>query len=63
MAAQGFIPGFAVSYLLKAMGLLRGPKEVEEAGLDLTEIPSQAYPESTNHPSVPNGAAVPPIQA
>ncbi len=63
MAALGFIPGYAASYALKAMGLLRVPKEAEEAGLDLTEIPSQAYPESGAHPSMPNGAAVPPIQA
>lgn len=63
MAVLGFVPGYAVSYALKAMGLLRVPREAEEAGLDLTEIPSQAYPESGNHPSMPNGAAMPPIQA
>lgn len=63
MATLGFVPGFGVSYALKAMGLLRVPREAEEAGLDLTEIPSQAYPESSSHPSMPNGAAMPPIQA
>ena len=62
-SALGFIPGYVVSYLLKSIGFLRVPKEVEEAGLDLTEIPSQAYPESEGHPSMPNGAAMPPIHA
>ncbi len=63
MALVGFIPGYGVSYLLKLMGLLRVPKEAEEAGLDLAEIPSKAYPESVAPPAMPNGAAVPPIQA
>lgn len=63
MALLGFVPGYLVSYALKAMGLLRVPKDAEEAGLDLTEIPSQAYPESTTPPAMPNGAAMPPIQA
>ncbi|MEJ2059840.1 MAG: ammonium transporter [Gammaproteobacteria bacterium] len=66
LALLGFLPGYGVSYLLKVMGLLRVPPEAEEAGLDLTEIPSKAYPESEGHPSapvMPNGAAVPPIQA
>jgi ammonia channel protein AmtB len=30
----GFIPGFVLSYILKAVGLLRVPREVELAGLD-----------------------------
>jgi ammonia channel protein AmtB len=30
----GFIPGFILSYILKAVGLLRVPREVELAGLD-----------------------------
>lgn len=63
MALVGFIPGYLVSYALKALGMLRVPKEAEEAGLDLTEIPSQAYPESAAPPAMPHGAAVPPIQA
>jgi len=63
MAALGFIPGYVASYILKVIGILRVPADAEEAGLDITEIPSQAYPESSNHPSMPNGAAMPPIQA
>jgi ammonia channel protein AmtB len=30
----GFIPGYALSYILKMFGLLRVPREVELAGLD-----------------------------
>jgi ammonia channel protein AmtB len=30
----GFIPGYILSYILKATGLLRVPREVELAGLD-----------------------------
>lgn len=63
MALLGFIPGYAVSYVLKVLGLLRVPADVEEAGLDITEISSNAYPESESHPSLPHGAAMPPIQA
>lgn len=67
MALLGFIPGYGVSYALKAMGLLRVPAEAEVAGLDITEIPSTAYPESNSHPSagqtIPHGAALPPIKA
>ena len=46
MAALGFVPGYAISYAMKKLGFLRVPANVEERGLDLTEIPSQAYPES-----------------
>ncbi len=42
----GFIPGFVLSYILKVVGLLRCPPEVEIAGLDLAEVPVKAYPES-----------------
>jgi len=63
MALLGFIPGYVISYALKAIGLLRVPADVEEAGLDIAEIPSTAYPESQGHPAMPNGAAMPPIQA
>lgn len=62
MAALGFIPGYLVSLLLKSIGLLRVPAEAEEAGLDITEIPSRAYPESSGPPAIPHGAAMPPIQ-
>jgi hypothetical protein len=30
----GFVPGFALSWVLKKAGLLRIPREVELAGLD-----------------------------
>jgi Amt family ammonium transporter len=43
--ALGFIPAYLVSLALKKMGLLRIPKEVEEQGLDLAEVPATPYPE------------------
>ena len=46
MALLGFIPGFAVSFILAKIGILRVPTKVEEAGLDLVEVPLAAYPES-----------------
>jgi len=45
LAALGFIPGYAISYGLKKIGMLRVPAYAEERGLDLTEVPAQAYPE------------------
>lgn len=42
----GFVPGFVLSYVLKVVGLLRCPPEAELAGLDITEVPVKAYPES-----------------
>ncbi|MCY1313620.1 hypothetical protein D9M70_641620 [compost metagenome] len=47
MAALGFIPGYLISYALKKAGVLRVPAHAEERGLDLTEVPAQAYPEWT----------------
>lgn len=44
-AALGFIPAYLVSLGLKKVGLLRIPKEVEEQGLDLSEVPATPYPE------------------
>lgn len=41
----GFVPGYLVSLLLKKLNMLRIPHEVEVAGLDLSEVPAQAYPE------------------
>ena len=41
----GFIPGYAVSWLLKKAKLLRVPEEVEVQGLDITELGVHAYPE------------------
>ncbi|MBN7823438.1 ammonium transporter, partial [Bowmanella yangjiangensis] len=48
MAALGFIPGYLLSYALKKADLLRVPAHAEERGLDLTEVPAQAYPEWTS---------------
>lgn len=45
MAALGFVPGYLVSLLLKSLGMLRIPAEVEAQGLDLSEVPAAAYPE------------------
>ncbi|MBX7431437.1 ammonium transporter [Mycobacterium sp. Y57] len=44
-AALGFIPTYLLSLLLKKAGLLRIPPEVEEQGLDLSEVPATPYPE------------------
>lgn len=41
----GFVPGYLVSLILRVMGLLRVSEEAEIAGLDLTKVPSTAYPE------------------
>jgi ammonium transporter, Amt family len=41
----GFIPGYAFSWLLKKFNLLRVSAEVEERGLDLSELGIEAYPE------------------
>ncbi|SNT12941.1 ammonium transporter [Tropicimonas sediminicola] len=51
MAALGFIPGYAVSLLLKVTGQLRVPVEAEILGLDKAKVPASAYPEAL-HPSV-----------
>ncbi|MDR2625556.1 MAG: hypothetical protein LBC37_04415 [Zoogloeaceae bacterium] len=45
LAALGFIPGYSISYVLKRFKLLRVPSHAEIRGLDMTEIPAQAYPE------------------
>jgi ammonium transporter, Amt family len=43
----GFLPGYGVSWLLNKFGLLRVPPEIEEKGLDLTDLGVVAYPEQT----------------
>ena len=61
MGALGFIPGYAISYALKKIGMLRVPAHAEERGLDLTEVPAQAYPEWAamyGHASTVNGTEV-----
>ncbi|PPC76711.1 ammonium transporter [Pokkaliibacter plantistimulans] len=45
LALLGFIPGYAISLVMKKMGVLRVPAHAEERGLDLVEVPAQAYPE------------------
>jgi ammonia channel protein AmtB len=51
MILCGFIPGYFVSLLLKSIGILRVPDEVQEVGLDIAEIPSKAYPEAAGYKS------------
>ncbi|MEH6478235.1 MAG: hypothetical protein V7727_21250, partial [Sneathiella sp.] len=46
MALCGFVPGYLISLIMKAMGKLRVPEDVEIAGLDITEVPLVAYPEN-----------------
>jgi ammonia channel protein AmtB len=46
MAALGFIPGYVVSFIMAKMGFLRVPPKAELAGLDIVEVPLEAYPES-----------------
>ena len=54
----GFIPGYALSYVLKKAGLLRCSEESEIAGLDLAEVPARAYPKS-RIPAFGDGALSP----
>ena len=51
MIALGFIPGYGISFFLKAIGQLRVPAEAEILGLDKTKVPAEAYPEAL-HPTV-----------
>ena len=45
MVALGFIPGYVLGGLFKALKMLRSSDAVQETGLDL-EIENAAYPES-----------------
>lgn len=45
LALLGFIPGYLISLAMKQAGFLRVPAHAEERGLDLTEVPAEAYPE------------------
>ena len=45
MFLLGFVPGYVLSFVLKIFGLLRVSEEAEIAGLDMTKVPAQAYPE------------------
>jgi ammonium transporter, Amt family len=55
--ALGFVPGWLVSKALGVAGLLRVPRAVEIAGLDLSEIPASAYPEGIPPTAEPRVAA------
>jgi ammonia channel protein AmtB len=55
-AVLGFVPGFACSYGLKRLDMLRIPAAVEAQGLDLSEVPAQAYPEALFPPPTPGAA-------
>jgi ammonia channel protein AmtB len=66
LALLGFVTGYLVSLALKAGDLLRIPREVELAGLDLSEVPATPYPEGipvtgngSNGLSSANGVPVP----
>ncbi|MEM7056519.1 MAG: ammonium transporter [Pseudomonadota bacterium] len=50
MGLLGFIPGYAVSLVLKQVGLLRIPEHVEIKGIDIVKVPSVAYPEGMHTP-------------
>ncbi|MEM8755614.1 MAG: ammonium transporter, partial [Pseudomonadota bacterium] len=53
MFALGFIPGYVGSLILKMVGLLRVGEAAEINGLDLTKVPSSAYPEGLIGASTP----------
>ena len=47
----GIVPGYIVSAILKAMGMLRVPDSVQVKGLDVVKVPAQAYPEGMTSPA------------
>ena len=51
MFLLGFVPGYVVSFILKSIGLLRVSEGAEINGLDVTKVPSTAYPEGINAPA------------
>ncbi len=53
MFLLGIVPGYVCSLILKGVGLLRVPEEAEIAGLDLTKVPSRAYPEGMHTAATP----------
>ena len=44
MVLLGFIPGFALAWLFKSMGILRASDNIQETGMDV-EVEGTAYPE------------------
>jgi len=47
----GIVPGYIISAILKALGMLRVPDAVQVKGLDVVKVPAQAYPEGMNSPA------------
>lgn len=43
----GFIPGYVSSWILKKLNMLRVEDDIEEIGLDITDLGVVAYPEQT----------------
>ena len=52
MGLLGFIPGYVASLILKVVGLLRIPPEVEIRGMDPVKVPIAAYPEGMDSESL-----------
>ena len=42
----GFVPGYVISFIMKSMGWLRVPDEVQAAGIDSAELGLNPYPEN-----------------
>ncbi|MDG1210092.1 MAG: ammonium transporter [Paracoccaceae bacterium] len=49
----GLVPGYIVSLVLKMCGLLRVGEAAEIAGLDMSKVPIQAYPEGIGASATP----------
>jgi ammonia channel protein AmtB len=47
----GIVPGYIISAILKACGMLRVPDAVQLKGLDVVKVPAQAYPEGMTSPA------------
>jgi hypothetical protein len=57
----GFLPGYALAWVLKKLNLLRVPPEVELEGLDIAEFQFDNYPEFERVPEtivLPTGEEV-----
>jgi len=57
MIGLGLGSGYVVSLIVKMIGLLRVPREVEIMGLDRAKVPAVAYPEVLGGAHSPSGAA------